>query len=192
MARFALPCLALMGVALVHPPARAEDPAASLKTEAAGLVKTYSTTLLTALQDALDSGGPVLAIEACHAQAGPIAADLAAHSGWSIKRTSLKLRNPASAPDAFERETLAAFEDRLGKGEAIADLTRTAIVKGPDGRETFRFAKAIPLGQACTTCHGVALTPEVTAKLHDLYPEDQAVGFKPGDLRGIFSLSRPM
>ena len=50
----------------------------------------------------------------------------------------------------------------------------------------FRFMKAIPTGAVCLKCHGTDLSPAVTAKLTELYPDDKATGFKEGDLRGAF------
>jgi hypothetical protein len=38
----------------------------------------------------------------------------------------------------------------------------------------------------CTVCHGERLSPVIVDMLHDLYPDDDAVGFKPGDLRGLY------
>jgi hypothetical protein len=184
MTLIALPFLVL----LIRPAA----PVASLADEANGLVKTYSTALIGALKGAMEVGGPVGAIGACNTQAGPIAATLAEQSGWSIKRTSLKLRNPDSAPDSFERDTIAQFQARLAAGEPVSALTRAEIVTGADGGKVFRFAKAIPTAEMCTTCHGSDLKPQVVAKLNELYPADQAIGFKTGDLRGIFSLARTM
>ena len=50
----------------------------------------------------------------------------------------------------------------------------------------FRFMKAIPPGAVCLKCHGTDLSPEVTAKMTELYPQDKATGYKEGDLRGAF------
>jgi hypothetical protein len=52
--------------------------------------------------------------------------------------------------------------------------------------------KAIGTTSPCLNCHGSALKPEVAAKVKELYPEDQAVGFASGQLRGAFTLSRPL
>jgi hypothetical protein len=35
------------------------------------------------------------------------------------------------------------------------------------------------------------LSPDVAAKLHDLYPQDRATGFSVGDLRGAFIITAP-
>ena len=43
----------------------------------------------------------------------------------------------------------------------------------------------------CLTCHGSSLAPDVAAQISDLYPQDRAVGFEAGDLRGVFWLEFP-
>jgi len=51
--------------------------------------------------------------------------------------------------------------------------------------------KAIPLAQKpCATCHGTNVDPDLRAEILERYPEDKAVGFKPGEIRGAFTLSR--
>ncbi len=39
------------------------------------------------------------------------------------------------------------------------------------------------------TCHGSSLQPELKAEILCLYPNDQATGFKPGELRGAFTVT---
>jgi len=185
--------LVLAGLPLLVLPLHSEeDPKIALQAEAKAVMTRYSVTLQQALKEAMASGGPVVAIEACNQQAGPIAAELTQASGWTLRRTSLKLRNPAAAPDPFEQETLAAFAARASQGEAVAGLSRTEIITEADGQRMVRFAQAIPTGELCLTCHGTEIKPDISARLQALYPEDQAVGYKAGDLRGIFSLSRPL
>jgi len=48
--------------------------------------------------------------------------------------------------------------------------------------------QAIPTQAMCLACHGESLSQELQAVLHERYPEDQATGFKEGDIRGAFSL----
>jgi hypothetical protein len=44
----------------------------------------------------------------------------------------------------------------------------------------------------CTACHGTPeqISPEVKAKLDQLYPNDKAVNYKPGELRGAVVVTR--
>ena len=66
---------------------------------------------------ALAVGGPTDAIEVCKIAAPEIAATASDAQGWRIGRTSLKLRNPANAPDAWELAVLRDFEARKAAGE---------------------------------------------------------------------------
>jgi hypothetical protein len=63
-----------------------------------------------------------------------------------------------------------------------------AKVVNIDGKRVFRYMKPIMVQDFCTTCHGGDLSPAVEAKIADKYPEDRAVGYRPGELRGAFSM----
>jgi hypothetical protein len=52
--------------------------------------------------------------------------------------------------------------------------------------------KAIPTGEVCLACHGSDITPEVAAAIDERYPDDMARGYSLGDVRGAFSLSKPL
>lgn len=169
-------------------PALAQD-AATLTGVGAALVKEYADTLGATLKGAIERDGPAGAIGVCHEAAPRIAAELGARSGWTIRRTSLKGRNPAAAPSAYERTALEDFQARLSGGAEIPTLVRAETVT-EDGGKVFRLTKAIPTGELCLNCHGGALKPEVEAKLDALYPGDAATGHTIGDLRGAFSLAK--
>jgi hypothetical protein len=162
------------------------------RTEAArGVVKAFATELTGRLKQAMETGGPTEAIAVCRTEAPMIAAAQSESSGWEVGRTSLRLRSPDNAPDAWEVAVLEEFAARKAQGQDVAKLERTEIVEA-DGTRTFRYMKAIPTGEMCTACHGTAIAPEVAASLAELYPEDQATGFAVGDLRGAFTLRQPM
>ena len=106
-------------------------------------------------------------------------------------RTSLKLRNPANMPDAWELKVLKTFEERKAAGEDPAKIAYAEVVT-QDGSKRFRFMKAIPTAELCLNCHGSELKPEVVKALDKYYAADKARGFNVGDLRGAFSLSKPL
>ena len=54
----------------------------------------------------------------------------------------------------------------------------------PNGRSG--YVEPILLQPLCTACHGEKISKEVAIIIDEMYPEDQAVGFKTGDLRGVF------
>lgn len=177
---------AALALAVVAGPVAAEDTAA-LKQQAVAITKDFAAAMKAELEQAMQSGGPLHAIAVCNEKAPAIAADHSAKSGWEVGRTSLKLRNPGNHPDGWEAKVLAQFEARKAAGEPADALVAAEMV---DGR--FRFMKAIPTAEACLACHGGEVKPEVAARLTELYPADAARGFKPGDLRGAFTLARKL
>lgn len=175
-------------------PAEAADQAAdqaALRGQADEICKTFETRLRADLGQALAAGGAEGAVAVCQERAPSIAEELSEASHWQVRRTALKLRNQANGPDDWERAGLAELERRLAAGEAPQTLVLTAVVPGPRGRQ-FRYLRAIITGPACLQCHGPALKPELAAKLQEVYPDDQATGFAPGQLRGAFSLTKPL
>ncbi len=181
--------LAGLGLFMLCGPAFADE--AALKAQAADLTAQYGKELKAALGGAMAKSGPLGALDVCNQEAPKIAADLSKRSGWSVARTSLKPRNAAAAPDDYERKVMQNFDARLAKGEKSADLVSAEVVE-ENGGKVFRFIKAIPTGEVCLTCHGPNVAPELKQKISQLYPKDRAIGFKLGDLRGAFSLKKPL
>lgn len=167
----------------------AEEPTIDLNAQATTLVKEYATALQAALKDAMGASGPVGAISFCHDQAPQIAANISQSSGWTVGRTSLRVRNASSSPDEYETKAMEEFLDRIAKGEAVTNLVKGEIIQ-EKGAKVFRFVKAIPTTEVCLTCHGAKIKPEIKAKLDELYPGDKATGFGLGDMRGVFTLSK--
>ncbi|MFH1935616.1 MAG: response regulator [Pseudomonadota bacterium] len=78
--------------------------------------------------------------------------------------TSLKLINPASKPDPWEKQSLQSFE----KGEKQATIVQTL-----SGTEYVRLMKPLLIEKGCLLCHA-------------------AQGYKEGDIRGGLSVSVPI
>lgn len=188
LARF-LPILAL---AAIGQQATANDTAA-LQDEARKTAGMLVQTLGGELKGALAAGGPAAAIGVCKEKAPKIAAEAAQKTGFKIKRVSPNNRNPKAVPDAWETAALADLDKRLAAGEKAETLDMNAVVEGKDGK-VFRYAKALVTQPLCVTCHGPAdqLSAEVKAKLAAEYPNDKAVGYAPGMIRGILSMQKPL
>ena len=189
-----LPALLMLCV-VVSDDARAQDPgaadAASLATARAA-IKGLGETLKTQLVAAIKSGGPVAAVGVCRTIAPQIAKDQSRAHGVSIARTALKVRNPANAPDAFERRVLEAFARQIEAGADAAKLEHAETVTD-GGERMFRYMKAIPTAaEPCLTCHGSNLEPAISTEIFRLYPDDQATGFAAGSLRGAFTVKQKL
>jgi hypothetical protein len=135
--------------------------------------------LLRRLTDALSRGGPAAAISICRDEAPQIARSVAKKHGVAIGRTSFRLRNPRNTPPEW---ALPLVEQKV---------TEPQFVELPDGR--LGALLPIRLKPQCTLCHGPAaeLAADVKTALAEQYPEDQATGFREGDLRGWFWVEVP-
>jgi hypothetical protein len=185
----------LAGVAVVAaalPVAALAEPPADFDVRSRLLADRYMNELREALQDAMQTGGPIAAIEVCRVRAPQIAAEVSAGSGARVDRTALRVRNPSAAPDEVDAAVLRQFAAELQAGapppdplpEAVYVLRRTGGVEG-------RYLRAIPTQPLCVTCHGATLAPEIAAAVRKAYPDDAAIGFAPGELRGAVRVRWP-
>ncbi|WP_295542772.1 DUF3365 domain-containing protein [uncultured Thiohalocapsa sp.] len=180
--------LAAAGATSMYAMATTQDDA----DQARGIIKTFATTLQGELKGAIKSGGPVNAVWVCEEKAPAIAAQLSEQTGWDVGRTSLKTRNAAlNTPDAWEQTVLEQFESRKANGESPKGMSYASVVE-TDGGKVYRYMQAIPTQQVCLACHGKDLPPDLAAALDKAYPEDQARGYSVGDIRGAFTLSKPL
>ena len=180
-------CLALLLAGVVHS-AAADDPAPWVP-ESRAAAQALGGRLMGELTAAL-AKSPAAAIEVCSARAPQIAAEESATRGARIGRTALRFRNPANAPSEWQRRGLESFAAALQAGADPSTLEFTEVAAGGEGEER-RWMKPIMTAPLCLTCHGETLAPEVAAAVQARYPEDRAVGFAPGDLRGAFYVVWP-
>ena len=59
-------------------------------------------------------------------------------------------------------------------------------------RERLGYVEPIIVQPQCLSCHGESLNEDVSMEINKLYPEDQAFGFKAGELRGVFWAEYPV
>jgi hypothetical protein len=175
----------IVAAALLSAGAHAETPEwAERAGDAAGrLGKQLKSELVSAMQ----SSGPTGAVRVCNERAPEIASELSGDA-LRVGRTALRVRNPANAPDAFERDVLERFAARIEKGADPASLVHREV-RETDGRRIGRWMKAIPMQPECTACHGTAVAESLAATIDRLYPEDRATGFEIGELRGAFTVT---
>lgn len=160
---------------------------------ARGIAGTLVNQLGQALKTSITNDGPVAAVGVCKNVAPSIAAHLSSQHGATVKRVGTRVRNPnAGVPNSWQTEALGEFEARLAQGEKPADLEYWRVVDGAQGKRELRFAKPIVTQQLCLTCHG---NPEdipapLLEKIRAEYPQDQAIGYRVGQLRGAVVVTR--
>ena len=151
--------------------------------------KALGGELKSTLQASMKASGPVDSIVVCNVDAPNIAKKVSEDKGLRVARTSLKFRNQANKPDAWEKSVLEQFEQRKANGEPIKTLEFSEVSE-IDGRKVFRYMKAIPTGDVCLKCHGTNIAEPVAARINSLYPNDKATGFSKGDIRGAFTVTQ--
>ena len=151
--------------------------------EAKKITKDFTSTLKAELQKAMQQGGPINALSVCNTKAIPITTEAAKKHHALVSRVSLKNRNPANVPNEWQKKVLEDFDARAAKGEDVVKMAYAEIVDN-NGKKQLRFMKAMPTGDVCLKCHGTNISPEVQAKLKELYPDDKATGYKKGQVRG--------
>ncbi|GAB3379450.1 Tll0287-like domain-containing protein [Azotobacter armeniacus] len=158
----------------------------ALEAEARALILPFAQALQDTVKQALAEGGPQSAVQACQSLA-PTIAEKHSREPWIVGRTALKVRNPANRPDAWERQVLERFAAAAAAGQPVAGLKHGEVIDGE-----YRYLQAIPTGEPCLACHGKNIDKALLATLDERYPQDQAQGFALGELRGAFTLRRPL
>lgn len=163
---------------------------AGYEHEAATIIRELRDEMMAHLRTELEKAGPAEATRVCRHLAPRIARRIEDETGWELRRTALRVRNPANAPDDVERGVLLSFETRAMAGQDFTAM-RTIRVVERNGQPYVHYMRAIPTFDACLTCHGANLAPDVEAAIAEHYPRDEATGYETGDLRGAFSLYKP-
>ena len=131
-------------------------------------------------------GGPQQAIPFCNIQAMPITLKMAKKYGVTIKRTSNKIRNPENIATDRELEIIEEYQSAIDSKEEIFPKIELDI----DSNK--HFYAPIKINSKCLNCHGEVekkLSMKTDSLIKIKYPKDKAIGYKDGDLRGIWSIT---
>ena len=149
------------------------------------IVKESFKALSGELKEQVKTGGIAAAIDYCHLNAYPLTDSLSKEYDVKIKRTSLKLRNPANVPDSLERIVLEEYAKVLASGDEIHPIAEQV------GKNIRFFAPIILDKPLCLNCHGEVgkfINQDDHALIKEAYPRDKAIDYNLGDLRGMWSL----
>ncbi|MBL8890735.1 MAG: DUF3365 domain-containing protein [Planctomycetaceae bacterium] len=138
------------------------------------LFSALSNKLMQAMSE-----GPANAIEVCQREASEIATEVGNFHQVKIGRTGVRLRNSSNQAPHWAKDWI---ESRTEEPQFAVLSNQSAAALLP-----------IKLQPQCVMCHGPAdqILPEIKKQLVDRYPNDQAVGFQPGELRGWFWVELP-
>ena len=145
--------------------------------------------LLERLKEAMEEGSTIEALQYCNIQALPLTDSAILNQNVTVKRTSLKLRNPKNAPTDLEQQLLDAYQYNAEQGLPLEENVQRV------GNEYLLYTKPITIGSTlCLHCHGEPqkdIDPETHQLIKQLYPTDKAVGYQIGDFRGMWSVKLP-
>ncbi|GAB4395809.1 MAG: hypothetical protein OHK0053_06700 [Microscillaceae bacterium] len=139
-----------------------------------------------ALTGAIAQKGVPGAVEYCHLKALPLMDSLAEAHRVILKRVSQKARNMVDAPDSLENVLLEAYAAQKARGDSL----RPQLTRLPAGKVL--FTAPILLKPLCLNCHGLPqkdIAPATLAQIQQKYPQDQAIGYRVGDLRGMWAIT---
>lgn len=106
-----------------------------------------------------------------------------------FSRTALGVRNPANAPDDWERQQLEQMSFMLDAGVDPETMEVAEIVL--EGEETvFRWMRPVLMGEPCLVCHGEAIDGRIKLLLGQEYPLDEATGYAAQQFGGAYSARR--
>ncbi len=151
--------------------------------------KELLSTLRTLLAKELSRGGAVGAINICADSAQTMGERIQDRHGLSIRRVSEKWRNPKNKPDTYESEQLKMLADLHAKKGLTDTLEVYGIVK-EDSVQVFRYMRPILISEMCLSCHGSSekMKDLIYSVVRSRYPNDKAVDYKAGELRGAVSV----
>lgn len=145
--------------------------------------KTFET-LSKELSAKIGEDGVSGAIKYCNVNAIELTDSIAELYSVDVKRVSDKIRNPNNRADSIELAAMYSYKERMSKGEQL-----DPILVQEDGK--VRFMAPIILKELCLNCHGepgINVLEENLEVIQRYYPEDLALNYKTGDLRGIWSI----
>ncbi len=172
------------GVLLAAPSSAVNKESDAVKEIGKAASQQLLKTLGGNLKKHLKAGGPEAALRFCSGNAYSLTekVDASLGSRISVKRISRRYRNPQNAPDAGETAVLQIFDQMKKNGIEMPD----ALVQNL-GNGTYRYYKPLVIAKGvCLKCHGDVQKsdPALYSAIKSLYPDDRAMHYKMGDLRG--------
>jgi hypothetical protein len=105
----------------------------------------------------------------------------------AFSRTALGVRNPANAPDDWERQQMEQMSFMLDTG-IDAETLDVAEIRQEGEEKVFRWMRPILMAEDCLVCHGEQIDPRVKLLLGQEYPLDEATGYSANQLGGAYSV----
>ena len=175
--------VAIFSSTLLFAQGQNKDEMNTIVKEGSQAAKALLMTLQNKMKANMKEGGVMGAFTFCSNEAQTLTAAVNEKlpQNVTVKRISLKYRNSADAPQADEQAVLESFQELQDTKKMLPKY----LVKKVDAH-TYKFYKPLLIGKpVCLMCHGdLKNAPKLKEAIDSKYPNDTAVGYKMGDLRG--------
>ncbi len=171
----------------------ATDPAAAnIRRVAETLIQQTGYRMLSEVNHVLANQGAVAGIDEMHLKEWKLPVAVPGQPRvTAVKRTSLRIRNPANLPDNADLAALMSIQTAMADGNTPPSvLVQRVEADGPAPAE-WRVYRPMITTTACLACHGPvdSLAPGVKVKLERLYPGDKATEYAANEWRGVIRVS---
>lgn len=151
-------------------------------------------TMMMKLMEEVQKNGTVAAAKFCAENAHGLTQEIQQElkKGVVIKRISQKNRNPQNAPNAQEEKAIDFFTTKIKNN---SEVPGHHLVKNKEKEQVFvNYYRPLYVAPLCLQCHGDPknMSSDIQKILKSKYPQDKAVGFKPGDFRGVLKVAIPV
>lgn len=148
------------------------------------LADSSQKILLSTLKNQVEKNGTEAAVSFCNINAYSLIDSMSKKNEASIKRVSLRLRNPNDKPDVIETQMLEAYQYSIENKQEVSPSIQKK------GNELIYTRPIVIKDALCLKCHGseTDIDKATLSKLMELYPADNARNHKIGDLRGMWSI----
>jgi len=156
------------------------------------MIQQVATNMTGEVQQLLATKGAEAAIDLVHLQNLKLPAAAAGKPQViTVKRTSLRVRQPTNVPDSADLAALLSIQTELMDGNSPPKLLIQQVEAAGSSPAEWRVYRPIGVSAQCLACHGpvASLSEGVRARLAKLYPEDKAVDYAPSDWRGVIRVS---
>ena len=139
------------------------------------------------LKEQIIKNGPIAALGFCNASAQTLTQEVSTSSHYNVKRVSLLERNPINRANAQESAILTAWQNSLNTAQPLPPYEIHT-----EGNVDHYYKPLIINNEMCLKCHGsVDSQSELGRAIKAAYPNDHALGYKMGDLRGMIVVDIP-
>jgi PBP1b-binding outer membrane lipoprotein LpoB len=139
------------------------------------------------LKQAIKTGGIDNAIDYCHKKAMFLTDSISQVNKVKIRRVAEKNRNPFNTLNEQQKKLFEDYQQKTNSHQQI----KPTILTDDEGHPIF-YAPIKITKDVCLKCHGkpgTQISEKTMSKIKRYYPNDKAINFNKGSLRGMWAIT---